>query len=97
MLLNHEKQITYLVILLYNNFEHFVSQDIIFWALFCRPAQAVAFAAVSGVAGLTTLYFGVNELTAALGAANLVIYTLIYTPMKRISILNTWVGSVGMC
>lgn len=40
------------------------------------------------------LYFGVNELTAFLGAANLILYTSIYTPMKRYSILNTWVGSL---
>jgi hypothetical protein len=45
--------------------------------------------------GLATLYWGVNGLTAALGATNLVLYTLVYTPMKRISILNTWVGAVG--
>jgi hypothetical protein len=45
--------------------------------------------------GLSTLHWGVNGLTAALGATNLVLYTLVYTPMKRISILNTWVGAVG--
>lgn len=45
--------------------------------------------------GLGLLYFGVNPLTAALGAGNLVLYTSIYTPLKRISILNTWLGSVG--
>ncbi|XP_014476965.1 PREDICTED: protoheme IX farnesyltransferase, mitochondrial [Dinoponera quadriceps] len=56
--------------------------------------QAVAFAAVSGVAGLSILYYQVNGVTAVLGAANLVLYTLIYTPMKRVSIANTWVGSV---
>ncbi|XP_076678560.1 cytochrome c oxidase assembly factor 10 [Andrena cerasifolii] len=58
------------------------------------PAHAVIFAAVSGVSGLSLLYGEVNGLTAALGAANLVLYTLIYTPMKRVSILNTWVGSI---
>ncbi|XP_024941100.1 protoheme IX farnesyltransferase, mitochondrial isoform X2 [Cephus cinctus] len=58
------------------------------------PVHAVAFAAISGAAGLSTLYFEVNGLTAALGAANLILYTLIYTPMKRVSILNTWVGSI---
>lgn len=55
----------------------------------------MAFAALSGAIGLSTLYYQVNGLTAALGAANLVLYTLIYTPMKRYSILNTWVGSIG--
>uniref|UniRef100_A0A0C9RVK7 Protoheme IX farnesyltransferase, mitochondrial n=1 Tax=Fopius arisanus TaxID=64838 RepID=A0A0C9RVK7_9HYME len=58
------------------------------------PAHAVAFAAISGITGLSILYFTVNGLTAALGAANLVLYTMIYTPMKRVSILNTWVGSI---
>ena len=36
----------------------------------------------------------VNPLTAALGTANILLYTMAYTPMKRISILNTWVGAV---
>ncbi|XP_078041756.1 cytochrome c oxidase assembly factor 10 isoform X2 [Augochlora pura] len=58
------------------------------------PAHAITFATISGVCGLSLLYSEVNGLTAALGAANLVLYTLIYTPMKRVSILNTWVGSI---
>lgn len=58
------------------------------------PAQAMTFAALSGVTGLFLLYNEVNGITATLGAANLVLYTMIYTPMKRISILNTWIGSV---
>lgn len=62
---------------------------------YIRSVQAVAFAAISGIVGLSVLYCTVNGVTAALGASNLVLYTLIYTPMKRISIVNTWVGSVG--
>ncbi|KOB77378.1 Uncharacterized protein OBRU01_04200, partial [Operophtera brumata] len=34
------------------------------------------------------------RLTSALGATNLILYTSVYTPMKRMSILNTWLGSV---
>lgn len=60
-----------------------------------RPVHAAVFAAMSGSLGLAILYSQVNTLTAALGGANLILYTLIYTPMKRISILNTWIGSVG--
>ncbi|XP_055639166.1 protoheme IX farnesyltransferase, mitochondrial [Toxorhynchites rutilus septentrionalis] len=56
--------------------------------------HAVGFAMGASTAGIAMLYFGVNELTAVLGAANLILYTSIYTPMKRYSILNTWVGSV---
>jgi len=57
--------------------------------------HALTFAAASGSVGLATLYYGVNPVTAALGATNLILYTSVYTPMKRMSILNTWVGSVG--
>lgn len=60
-----------------------------------RPLHALSFATVSGLSGLSILYFGCNPLTATLGAANLILYTSIYTPLKRISISNTWVGSIG--
>lgn len=58
------------------------------------PLHAVTFAAVSGSVGLVILTLGANPLTAAIGAFNLGLYTLVYTPMKRFSIVNTWVGSV---
>lgn len=58
------------------------------------PLHAVTFAVITGSAGVTLLLFGVNPLTAALGTFNLALYTLVYTPMKRYSILNTWVGSI---
>lgn len=60
-----------------------------------RPEHAIAFAAISGIAGISLLAYNVNTLTAILGGANLILYTSIYTPMKRFTILNTWVGSVG--
>lgn len=66
-----------------------------FFKFFHRQSHALLFAAVSGVAGISLLACEVNTLTALLGGANLILYTLIYTPMKRISILNTWVGSIG--
>ncbi|CAL8094021.1 unnamed protein product [Orchesella dallaii] len=56
--------------------------------------HAAAFAVISGVTGLTLLTIGANGLTAALGGLNLLLYTCVYTPMKRHSIANTWVGSV---
>ncbi|CAG5011928.1 unnamed protein product [Parnassius apollo] len=59
-----------------------------------EPVHAISFAAITSASGLSILYFGVNPLTAALGAGNLVLYTSVYTPMKRMSILNTWLGSV---
>ena len=35
-----------------------------------------------------------NGLTAALGAANICLYAGVYTPLKAVSISNTWVGAV---
>lgn len=61
---------------------------------YLTPLHAVGFATVAASSGLAILAYGVNGLTASLGIANLVLYTCIYTPMKRYSILNTWVGSV---
>lgn len=58
------------------------------------PFHAFTFAACSATIGLSTLYFGTNALTAALGATNLILYTSVYTPLKRCSIANTWLGSV---
>ncbi|BES95141.1 protoheme ix [Nesidiocoris tenuis] len=58
------------------------------------PLHAFSFAIVSATTGGCLLYFGVNPLTAYLGMANLFLYTCLYTPLKRVSILNTWVGSV---
>ena len=60
------------------------------------PLHAVSFAAVSGTTGLIILNYGVNGVCASLGALTLALYTLVYTPMKRSSIANTWVGSIGM-
>lgn len=58
------------------------------------PLHAVGFAFATATSGLGMLYFGVNGLTTALAAGNLFLYTSVYTPMKRYSILNTWVGSI---
>lgn len=55
--------------------------------------HSINFALASATIGTGLLYFGVNGYAAALGAGNLFLYTSIYTPMKRFSILNTWIGS----
>lgn len=54
----------------------------------------MSFAAVCGSLGVVTLFFGANPLTAGLGAFNWILYTVVYTPMKRMSITNTWFGSI---
>lgn len=58
------------------------------------PLHAFTFGTITGVMGVSLLYFAVNPLTAFLGASTLFLYTLVYTPMKRLSALNTWVGSL---
>ncbi|NXS19253.1 COX10 protein, partial [Mystacornis crossleyi] len=58
------------------------------------PLLAVCFAASCGVPGIALLTLGVNPLTGALGAFNIFLYTCCYTPLKRMSIANTWVGAV---
>lgn len=55
---------------------------------------AVVFAVACGILGTGALYFGVNPTTAFLGFTNIILYAGIYTPLKRISVLNTWVGAV---
>lgn len=61
---------------------------------YLAPVHALSFAAVTGTIGVITLAFGANPLTAGLGVFNWILYTMFYTPMKRMSISNTWVGSV---
>ncbi|KAG0214772.1 Protoheme IX farnesyltransferase, mitochondrial [Mortierella sp. GBA30] len=58
------------------------------------PLHAWSFATLTGLGGVGLLAAAVNPLTAALGAANLFLYAGVYTPMKRMSIANTWVGAV---
>lgn len=58
------------------------------------PLHAFNFGVLSGTAGVTILATMVNPLTAILGASNIFLYTMIYTPMKRASIANTWAGAV---
>lgn len=59
------------------------------------PLHATILAAVWGTGGVALLYGACNPLTAALGATNLLLYTAVYTPMKRKTIVNTWMGAVG--
>ncbi|KAI6082286.1 mitochondria protoheme IX farnesyltransferase [Hypoxylon rubiginosum] len=56
--------------------------------------RALSFAILAALVGVGALYFGVNPTVAGLGAANIALYAGVYTPMKRISWLNTWVGAI---
>lgn len=56
--------------------------------------QAYVFAGVIGTLGTIILYTGVNPTVALLGALNIILYSWIYTSLKRKTILNTWVGAL---
>jgi protoheme IX farnesyltransferase len=56
--------------------------------------HAMLFAMVTSLAGVAILNELVNPLTAVLGLANIVIYALIYTPLKPRTSLCTLVGAV---
>ncbi|RPA74273.1 mitochondria protoheme IX farnesyltransferase [Ascobolus immersus RN42] len=56
--------------------------------------NAILFAVGTGLTGATLLYYGVNPTVAGLGALNILLYAGVYTPMKRVSVLNTWVGAI---
>jgi heme o synthase len=58
------------------------------------PRAALLFAIITGAVGTAALYYGVNPTTAALAAGNIVLYAGVYTPLKRIHPINTWVGAV---
>jgi len=49
---------------------------------------------VLGVAGLAELAWFVNGLTTLLAALTLIIYAFVYTPLKRVTELNTLVGTL---
>lgn len=47
-----------------------------------------------GFLGITILAIKVNALTAMLAAATLITYVLVYTPLKRVTVWNTFVGAI---
>lgn len=59
-----------------------------------HPNKAFAVATLSSALGTSVLLLGVNPICSALGLANIILYAGIYTPLKRISVSNTWVGAV---
>jgi protoheme IX farnesyltransferase len=57
-------------------------------------AEALAWGVALGAVGVLTLTLCVNLLTAILGAFTLLTYVLVYTPLKRVTTLNTVLGAV---
>lgn len=59
-----------------------------------QPETVLIFGGLCSIGGLVYLAFVVNLLTSLLGAATLASYVFVYTPLKRITWLNTAVGAV---
>lgn len=58
------------------------------------PEAALLIGGVCAGAGLIWLALAVNQLTAMLGALTLASYLFVYTPLKRLTTLNTAVGAI---
>jgi heme o synthase len=58
------------------------------------PEFVLLFGGVCSIAGIVYLALAVNLLTSVLGALTLLTYLFIYTPLKRVTWLNTAVGAI---
>lgn len=58
------------------------------------PETALGIGFLTSVTGLLELAWAVNLLSAVLAAITLAVYLFVYTPLKRVSTLNTLVGAV---
>ncbi len=56
--------------------------------------EAVLIAGMTGIVGLSMLWYCFNSMTALLGAMSLISYAFIYTPMKRYSPVSVFVGAI---
>jgi len=59
-----------------------------------QPVTVMVFGGVCASAGLLYLALAVNLLTSVIGAVSLISYLFIYTPLKRVTWLNTAIGAV---
>jgi protoheme IX farnesyltransferase len=58
------------------------------------PVEAVVFGVVLGVVGTAILVVGANLLAAAVAVVTLLLYLLVYTPLKPWTTLNTAIGAI---
>jgi heme o synthase len=76
--------------------------DLLMKRTFTRPlpsgrmdnSEAVGFAVVALIAGLSILWWKFNLLSAFISLVSFVIYVLAYTPLKRVSPINVFVGAI---
>ncbi|MEQ9169099.1 MAG: heme o synthase [Fulvivirga sp.] len=58
------------------------------------PNQAAIFAFIVGAVGITILYSYTNVLTTLLSILSMVLYSFVYTPLKRIGTIAVFVGAI---
>ena len=56
-------------------------------------AEAMVLASVTGVAGIAILWIFMNPLSGVLGLLALLLYTVVYTPLKRVTPFAVFVGA----
>jgi heme o synthase len=59
-----------------------------------QPGTVLIIGIVTSVMGIGYLALAVNPLTSLIGAASLLSYIFVYTPLKRITWLNTAIGAI---
>ena len=59
-----------------------------------NPSTALFLGFVFSVIGILVLFFLVNSLTAFISFSTIFVYVAVYTPMKRLTSLNTIIGSI---
>ena len=59
-----------------------------------EPEEALIFGIILSILGVSYLALTINLITAVLGALTLGSYIFIYTPLKRLTWMNTWFGAV---
>jgi len=58
------------------------------------PGEATSLGLLMSVCGTATLGVAVNVLSASLALSTILLYVLVYTPLKRVTTLNTVVGAI---
>jgi protoheme IX farnesyltransferase len=58
------------------------------------PFHVFNFHLITGISGISILYFFVNPIVAFLGFSNIILYAFVYTFLKQRTIFNTWIGSI---
>ena len=59
-----------------------------------QAREALAFAVIVSLAGVATLWAGANLLSAAVAISTLLIYAVVYTPLKQRTSLSTVIGAI---